>query len=118
MIEPPPLYSDKRHVHDILEIESLARLVTELNIPLNSTICETFERLVELAGTRDFMPAFSQLQHGLMNVKWVREGHLASLAVSKDGITHELLQWSRSSYDEEPPVAPAAEHTIEWQGEV
>ncbi|KAJ3282543.1 hypothetical protein HK104_010837 [Borealophlyctis nickersoniae] len=74
MLGPPPLYTPARHTSDIREIEELARLVIELAVPLDGILCEAFERLVELAGTREFLPAFASFQQYLLKIKWVREG--------------------------------------------
>ncbi|KND04464.1 uncharacterized protein SPPG_00192 [Spizellomyces punctatus DAOM BR117] len=73
MLEPPPIFSSARHIHDIREIEDLARLVLDLSVPLDPIVCEAFERLVELAGSRDFLPAVASLHHYLNHVKWTRE---------------------------------------------
>ncbi|KAI9089461.1 hypothetical protein DFS34DRAFT_598015 [Phlyctochytrium arcticum] len=73
MLEPPPIFSTARHLHDIREIEDLARLVLDLSVPLDPIVCEAFERLVELAGSREFLPAVASLHHYLNHVKWTRE---------------------------------------------
>ncbi|TPX65717.1 hypothetical protein SpCBS45565_g04930 [Spizellomyces sp. 'palustris'] len=73
MLEPPPIFSSARHIHDIREIEDLARLVLDLSVPLDPIVCEAFERLVELAGSRDFLPAVASLHHYLNHVKWTRQ---------------------------------------------
>ncbi|KAJ3091570.1 hypothetical protein HK102_000051 [Quaeritorhiza haematococci] len=74
MLELPDLWTNKRHTYDIYEIENLASLVNELKLPLDTAICETFERLVELAGSKEFMPAVSRIQNALLRMKWSREG--------------------------------------------
>ena len=69
MIEPPQLFTHERLVFDIREIESLATLIMDLAIPIDRALCESFERLVELAGTRDFIIAFSKLQEYMFQIK-------------------------------------------------
>lgn len=70
MIEPPRLFTYSRLNSDIKEIEGLASLVCELSVPIDSILCEAFERLVELAGSREFITSFSSLQQYLLTLKW------------------------------------------------
>jgi hypothetical protein len=74
MILPAPLFTPERLHSDIQEIESVASLVCELAVPLDGVICEAFERLLELAGGRDFLPAFGALQYYLRHIQWARGG--------------------------------------------
>jgi hypothetical protein len=80
MIEPPSLFTHDRLIFDIREIESLATLIMDLSIPIDRTLCESFERLVELAGTRDFVLAFSKLQEYMYQIK-VRQSRSAELGM-------------------------------------
>ena len=77
MFTIPKLYSPARNHADILEVENLAKLVLELGPPphLEKIIAEQFERIVELVGCKEFLPAFSELQAYLLNVKFSREGY-------------------------------------------
>ncbi|KAJ3187539.1 hypothetical protein HDU85_006834 [Gaertneriomyces sp. JEL0708] len=96
---PPPLCTMQRHSYDIKEIESLAKLVLELNVPLCPTICEAFERLVELAGTKDFLPASASLGHYLHWVKFKRgEGGYVAPWNCVVGITQGLDRGGRRGF--------------------
>ncbi|KAI8926256.1 hypothetical protein BC831DRAFT_239070 [Entophlyctis helioformis] len=57
----------------IRELENLALVIRELQVPTHGIISQTMERLVELAGSRDFLPAFSSLQRCIMRAKWARD---------------------------------------------
>jgi len=74
MLEPPKMFSDARHTSDVLEIESLAKLVYELDIQMDSNLFQTFETLVELAGTKQFLQTFSRFQYYLLNLKFLQTG--------------------------------------------
>lgn len=75
IVAPPPLFTYSRHMYDIEEIESLARLVLELPANLTDPILsDAFERLVELAGTRDFLPSVASLHQYLFGIKLARLG--------------------------------------------
>ncbi|OUM66356.1 hypothetical protein PIROE2DRAFT_6396 [Piromyces sp. E2] len=74
MLEPPKMFSDARHTSDVLEIESLAKLVYELDIQMDSNLFQTFETLVELAGTKQFLQTFSRFQYYLLNLKFIQNG--------------------------------------------
>jgi len=74
MLEPPKMFSDARHTSDVLEIESLAKLVYELDIQMDSNLFQTFETLVELAGTKQFLQTFSRFQYYLFNLKFLQTG--------------------------------------------
>ncbi|KAJ3004794.1 hypothetical protein HKX48_001039 [Thoreauomyces humboldtii] len=65
----PPIGTPERHEYDIHEVEQLAHGVLEVSAPMDTILCETFERLVELAGTREFLLASSQLSH---YTDWIR----------------------------------------------
>ncbi|RKO88775.1 hypothetical protein BDK51DRAFT_51818 [Blyttiomyces helicus] len=69
----PPIDSETRQAHDFKEVEVLANLAIELNVPQDATLNEAFELLVEVAGTRDFMPAASSLHQWLLSKKAMRE---------------------------------------------
>ncbi|KAH6593247.1 hypothetical protein BASA50_007453 [Batrachochytrium salamandrivorans] len=45
-----------------------------MGVPINSAITQAMERLLELAGTAQFLPEFSCLQIIVLRVKWAREG--------------------------------------------
>ncbi|ORX49664.1 hypothetical protein BCR36DRAFT_583732 [Piromyces finnis] len=68
------MFSDARHTSDVLEIESLAKLVYELDIQMDSNLFQTFETLVELAGTKQFLQTFSRFQYYLLNIKFIQNG--------------------------------------------
>lgn len=80
MIEPPSLFTHDRLIFDIREIESLATLIMDLSLPIDRVLCESFERLVELAGTRDFVLAFSRLQEYMYHIK-IRHSRSAELGM-------------------------------------
>jgi hypothetical protein len=80
MIEPPSLFTHERLIFDIREIESLATLTMDLSLPIDHVLCESFERLVELAGTRDFVLAFSKLQDYMFQIK-VRQTRAAEMGL-------------------------------------
>ncbi|KAJ3040372.1 hypothetical protein HK097_002579, partial [Rhizophlyctis rosea] len=74
----PPLYSHPRQTNDIKSIESLAKLSIELAIPLTFSLCESFERLVEGIGSREFLPLWAELHRELSEVQWDKEGRFGS----------------------------------------
>ncbi|KAL2911860.1 hypothetical protein HK105_208640 [Polyrhizophydium stewartii] len=78
MIDHPSPHTFSRLKSDITELESLASLICELCIPLDGVICEAMERLVELAGSNDFLPAFAALQISILKTKWAREDHFGA----------------------------------------
>ncbi|KAI8824446.1 uncharacterized protein EV422DRAFT_565137 [Fimicolochytrium jonesii] len=78
----PPIGTEERHLHDIKEIEALARGVLDVQACPDRNLCEGFERLVELAGTRDFLMGAAQLAHYTNHIKCLREDryHLGYVA--------------------------------------
>ncbi|KAJ3149037.1 hypothetical protein HDU89_004039 [Geranomyces variabilis] len=73
LFDLPEIGTAERHIHDIKEIESLARGVLKVNAPLDQILCEAFERLVELAGTRDFIVGASDLEKYTRHIAAMRE---------------------------------------------
>ncbi|KAI8615061.1 hypothetical protein BC830DRAFT_1168896 [Chytriomyces sp. MP71] len=63
-----PCHTLPRHAQDIQETEALAKLALELNSPVDITLQSTFERLVALAGSREFLPVASKVRHYLHSV--------------------------------------------------
>lgn len=59
---------------DLEAIEKLALSLRELGRSIDPSISETFDHLVELAGTRAFMPKFSEIQQYINRVSWLRKG--------------------------------------------
>jgi hypothetical protein len=94
MIEPPRLFTHDRLVFDIREIESLATLIIDLALPVDRALCESFERLVELAGTRDFLPSFSKLQDLLYGIKTKQTAQLEYGWIVPQSSLQELSDWS------------------------
>ncbi|KAJ3010050.1 UNVERIFIED_CONTAM: hypothetical protein HDU68_002362 [Siphonaria sp. JEL0065] len=64
----PPCNTLPRQAHDIQETEALAKLAIELNAPLDITLQSTFERLVALAGSKEFLPVAAKVHHYLQSV--------------------------------------------------
>ena len=101
MIEPPKLYTHDRLIFDIREIESLASLIIDLAIPVDFVLRESFERLVELAGTRDFLPYFSKIQETILNLKHGRKRTSeCGMIVPLSSLT-ELSEWAKKSVENE-----------------
>jgi hypothetical protein len=99
MIEPPKLFTHERLICDIREIESLAMVILDLSLPIDRFLCESFERLVELAGTRDFLLAFSQLQDYMHQLKWKQKTiNDSQLIVPSHSLT-ELNFWLHQTED-------------------
>ncbi|KAJ3157392.1 hypothetical protein HDU86_003283 [Geranomyces michiganensis] len=73
LFDLPRIGTAERHIHDIKKIESLARAVLKVNAPLDPILCEAFERLVELAGTRDFTVGAADLEKYTMYIAAMRE---------------------------------------------
>jgi hypothetical protein len=69
-----PIHSFSRTKADIKDIEQLGELINQLGLQLDCQLVEAFQRLVELAGSRDFLPFFSQIQNYALKLKWAREG--------------------------------------------
>jgi hypothetical protein len=69
-----PIHSFSRTKADIKDIEQLGDLINQLGLQLDCQLVEAFQRLVELAGSRDFLPFFSQIQSYALKLKWAREG--------------------------------------------
>lgn len=74
MIPPPPIHSKQRKIQDVLEVEGLVQLYTSLDLPFDTTASEHFERLIDLAGTREFILAISHIRQYLLKLKFAREG--------------------------------------------
>ena len=96
MIEPPKLFTHERLIFDIKEIESLATLILELQIPIDRVLCESFERLVELAGTRDFVLAFAKLQDYMHQVKVRQLKTMETVPIVPVSCLQELNDWVHS----------------------
>ncbi|TPX71963.1 hypothetical protein CcCBS67573_g06025 [Chytriomyces confervae] len=67
-----PLYTPSRHAHDIHEAEALAKLALELHSPIDITLQSTFQRLVAVAGSREFLPLAAKVRHYLSSVSLKR----------------------------------------------
>jgi hypothetical protein len=96
MIEPPQLFTHERLIFDIKEIESLASLILELQIPIDRVLCDSFERLVELAGTRDFVLAFAKLQDYMHQIKSRQRRALENVPIVPLSCLQELNDWVHS----------------------
>ena len=96
MIEPPQLFTHERLVFDIREIESLATLIMDLGIPIDRALCESFERLVELAGTRDFIVSFSKLHEYMFQIKSKQNSIVDSGSIVPPAYLIELADWTKN----------------------
>ncbi|KAJ3229642.1 hypothetical protein HDU81_005208 [Chytriomyces hyalinus] len=67
-----PLYTPSRHAHDIHEAEALAKLAVELHSPIDITLQSTFQRLVAVAGSREFLPLAAKVRQYLNSVSLKR----------------------------------------------
>jgi hypothetical protein len=74
MLDMPNCFSASRIKSDIQDIESLGELITKLKIPMDALMAEAFQKLVDLAGTKDFFPEYSKIQEIVLKLKWAREG--------------------------------------------
>jgi hypothetical protein len=97
MIEPPQLFTHERLIFDIREIESLATLIMDLAIPIDRALCESFERLVELAGTRDFIVAFSKLQEHMFQIKSTQNFIVDTGSIVPRSYLMELVEWTKNN---------------------
>ncbi|ORY53573.1 hypothetical protein BCR33DRAFT_710976 [Rhizoclosmatium globosum] len=69
----PPIHTIPRQAHDIQETEALAKLaIGTIKRPLDITLQSTFERLVALAGSREFLPVAAKVRHYLTSVAFKR----------------------------------------------
>ncbi|KAK5670901.1 hypothetical protein QVD99_002671 [Batrachochytrium dendrobatidis] len=59
---------------DICELEALGAIIHSMQIPQNRIITQAMERLLQLAGTKHFLPEFSCFQIIILQAKWAREG--------------------------------------------
>jgi len=100
MIEPPQLFTHERLVFDIREIESLATLIMDLAIPIDRALCESFERLVELAGTRDFIIAFSRLQEYMFQIKSKQNFIVDTGSIVPQSYLSELAEWTKNHHNQ------------------
>ncbi|KAJ3307886.1 hypothetical protein HDU76_004292 [Blyttiomyces sp. JEL0837] len=71
--DQPPLLSQSRVTRDLVEIEQLAKRALELDAPIDTNLHLTFERLVSLAGSKDFIIAASKLHQYLLSVSERRQ---------------------------------------------
>jgi hypothetical protein len=69
-----PIHSYSRTKSDIRDIEQLGDLINQLGLNLDVQVTDAFQRLVELAGSKDFLPLFSHIQNYALKLKWAREG--------------------------------------------
>lgn len=74
MLETHLPFSANRIKADIEEIEILGELVNQLQLPRDIKLQDIFQKLVELAGTREFFPAYSMINSFALNLKWSRQG--------------------------------------------
>jgi hypothetical protein len=98
MIEPPQLFTHERLIFDIREIESLATLIMDLAIPIDRALCESFERLVELAGSRDFIVAFSKLQEHMFQIKSKQNFCIDTGSIVPQSYLMELAEWTKNNH--------------------
>jgi hypothetical protein len=74
MLEPYRPFSNLRVKADIKEIEALGELITQLALPMDIHLVEIFQKLIELAGSREFHPVYSEIYHYVSKLKWARDG--------------------------------------------
>ena len=75
MIEPTAEpYSIQRIKSDLKKVENLGELLTQMAIPVDFKMIETFQKMQELAGSREFLPIYSQVNYLISKLKWAREG--------------------------------------------
>jgi hypothetical protein len=74
MLEPPPLHSPKRRQYDLCEVEQVYKLMVELRLTNDHKLTELLEQLIDLAGSREFLPAIVSIRSLFMEVKYKREG--------------------------------------------
>lgn len=67
-------YSSARIDSDLKQIEYLGKMISNLAIPIDFAMKETFQKLQELAGSRDFSHVHATLFHFVSKLKWAREG--------------------------------------------
>eukprot|EP00128_Syssomonas_multiformis_P016912 Colp12_sorted_trinity150504_noHs@21801 len=67
MIEPPQLFTDARFEYDIQDLEILSKLAIETGVHSNDSIRSSFEKLVQLAGTKQFQQAYVALHNFLLS---------------------------------------------------
>ncbi|KAJ3247881.1 hypothetical protein HDU77_008409 [Chytriomyces hyalinus] len=82
-----PLYTPSRHAHDIHEAEALAKLALELHSPIDITLQSTFQRLVAVAGSREFLPLAAKCSDFCMNPYVGSSGEGLYGKMARDGMT-------------------------------
>jgi len=109
MLEPPKMFSDARHTSDVLEIESLAKLVYELDIQMDSNLFQTFETLVDLAGTKQFLQTFSRFQYYLLNLKFLQTGcYGLGHSINFQNNLYPALYQNGAMYPTQTPPSPTS----------
>jgi hypothetical protein len=71
--QPPP-FSNQRIKHDLCQIDGLGELINQLAIPFDLNMAEVFQKLTELAGSKEFLPVYANIHHYLSKLKWARDG--------------------------------------------
>ena len=67
-------FSLQRIKSDLKQIDQMAELLSKLEVPVDVNMLEMFQKLQELAGSRDFHPLYSNLYQFVLKLKWAREG--------------------------------------------
>lgn len=70
----------------------------DLAIPIDRALCESFERLVELAGTRDFIVAFSKLQEYMFQIKSKQNFIVDTGSIVPQAYLMELAEWTKNNH--------------------
>lgn len=67
-------YSNERIYSDMKQIETLHELLVQQSIPMEPSILEILQQLMQQAGTKSFYPSFSTIHYHVLKLKWAREG--------------------------------------------
>jgi hypothetical protein len=75
LVETSVPYSAARIKSDLTLIDQLADMMTKLELQIDVNMLEMFQRLQDLAGSREFHPIYSQIHHFVFKLKLAREGY-------------------------------------------
>ncbi|KAJ3371964.1 hypothetical protein HDU91_004738 [Kappamyces sp. JEL0680] len=68
-------FSSARIKNDLQQVDTLGELINQLAIPFDVAMAEAFQKLGDLAGSKEFSPTYATLHQYVLKLKWAREGY-------------------------------------------